>query len=344
MLDHQSESSQKTPFKVKWLVKKAKKVTPEDLNRFSVVFADSLIGSLKINFIKDLKPASLEGLSKGRKLELKLSGSTIVDVGPGVRALVDAVPQKEQEFSTTKVIDALHAAGLIPKNKLVMKMGTSGAVIQGGHAAEGIELMAIENKNGNTITKTMAQAAWINKEGSLRVTPLNNDKRVLVENIFLTEEKPLSQSQAIFLEVGVEKDGVNLYKLLAQSATAAELKDYTIRGTIKGPVKIKTSVVRELPQERMENMDDVKKALKFFDRDLEKCTFHFTGTRSHQKSRRDPRWKKISKDPVYAPFGHIHGYCCCKNIGGHIIEMRPKKGAVVKIILEPARMVELVKK
>ena len=329
-----------TPYKVEMLVLQATQIESVDVSAFGNEFLNSEIGVLKIKAVKDIDPADLAGLSDDAKRALNFSNSVIVDAGQGITALVDAVPQQEQEFSTSDINRALVDAGLISEGR-VMKMGTGGAVVEGGRGAEVIEATIFDTRDGVVNVMSKTKAAWSDDEGGLHVTDLDDDRRVLLENEFLVEERTMRESNALALQVDVESDDVDLYRLLANAAEKAGLKDYTVRCTIDGPFKAKIAVISALPDERIETMEGVEEVLVVNNVEAD-SVFHFTGTRSDQVSRHSERWGEITGNPVYSPDGHYHGYSTDGKVGGHILEIKPQRGSKIMMIVEPARVAQVV--
>lgn len=331
-----------TPFKAEMLVSEAADLTPEAVAAFGEIVNDSGIGTLQIKAVKDLQPTDLSHLSEGHKRALQFGNSVVVDAGMGIGALIDAVPQGEQEFSTNAVNRALVEAGLVPEGR-VMKMGTSGAVVDEQRGAEVTEITIFETRGKVTEVMSKSKAAWSDAEGNLQVSKLETDKRVLLENQFLVVEGKMDDSNALALQIDVGNSDVDLYQLIAKAAQQAGFEDYTVRCTIEGPMQATVSVIKQLPEQKIENMDGVKDVLVQYTVE-NNVTFHFVGSRSAQVSRQNERWGDISGNSVYSPNGHYHGYSVDGKVGGHIIGIKPQPGAKVMMIVEPAKVVQVVEK
>lgn len=325
------------------LVEEAQELTPEAVKKFSDIIEDSGIGSSKIKAVKDIQTEDMAHLSDGAKRSLNFSNSIIVDAGQGIGALINAVPQAEQTFSTSEVNKALSDAGLIAEGR-VMKMGTSGAVVEDQRGAEVIEVTIFDTRDKVTSVTSKTKAAWSDEEGQLRVSSFDDDKRVLLENEFLVEERDMKKSNALALQIDhVESNDIDLYQLIAKAAEEAGFENYSVRCTISGPIKAKMAVIKALPEQRIENMEGVREALAVHDMQTN-STFHFTGTRSTQVSRQNERWGEITGNPVYSPNGHYHGSSVDGKVGGHIQGITPQKGAKILMIIEPAKVAQIVKK
>ncbi|MFA5948162.1 MAG: hypothetical protein WC806_04275, partial [Candidatus Gracilibacteria bacterium] len=231
----------------------------------------------------------------------------------------------------------------------VIIMGTSGAVIDDAEierGAEVIEAIILKTKNGVTDVISKSKAAWSNDKGKLQISNLEDDKRVLLENKFLVYEGDMKESNALAIEIAVGNSDVDLYKLIADAGKAAGFNDYTIRCTIEGPVKAEMAVIRALPEQKIIDINGINNVLvtDTMETDGKNSVFHFTGTRSGQISRQSDQLGEITKNRIYSPNGHEHGYSTDGKIGGHIRNIFPQKGSTVRLIIEPAKVVQILKK
>jgi len=173
--------------------------------------------------------------------------------------------------------------------------------------------------------------------------PLETPERVLLENEFIVEKGEIAENKGIFIEIDVKNYEVDLYTLIASATKNAGLDNYTIICSISGGVTANLAVIKGLPEQKIEDMSGVKNVLIAHELKND-SEFHFVGTRSVEKSRQNEKWGQITGNPVYSPNGHYHGYSADNKIGGHILGIKPHKGAKVRLVIEPARVVQVVKK
>lgn len=322
----------------------APELSDDQLNSFTDTITNSGIGSTRFKRVNELTNSDLQGMSNGEIAAIHYSGSRIVDHG-GINNLVDGIAVEEQQFSTQKINDALIENGIIPSDLDAIKMGPAGAVVENGRGGEVIEATMFKTRKDVDKIMSKAKVAWSDQHGNLRVTTPQDDNRVILENQVVLTKKPIEESKAIAMEIDVTTPGVDLVKLISNAANAAGIEDYSVRCTISGPITTDLSVLTSLPQNPLQDMKEVGTYLQKFPDVNFNGTFHFTGSRTALESRQSEKWgsPQFTGNPVYSPDGHYHGYGVEQEIGGHILNMRPNKGALVKLLIEPAEVVQVVK-
>lgn len=321
--------------------------TPEinDQTTKSIETTLAILGPTTALPVAEMTEEELKQLPKAIQRALSYSGSIIVDAGPGITALVDGISEEDQTFSTLDVTQALIDSGLIQPNSTIIKMGPAGAVLKDEqnhkHGAEVIETTVIKTREETARVAHLDKAAWTDNDKQLHVDPLKNPDRVLLENQFIAKKQPLSESNAIFIEIDTDNyQPQDLYALIAQAAKKAGLEHYTIRGTTKGPVRTLNAVIKELPDHDLNTIEEVKTFLVPH-QSTTSSDYHFAGTKSDASSRYSDRWKEITGNPIYSPDGHIHGRSEDKKVGGHCLKLIPQAGTKIYLIIEPAPVVEV---
>jgi hypothetical protein len=338
-----SEVPKNSPYEVKPLVVESLQVNQSTASDLQTSLNSSGIGSVRVSAVRDMSADKIAKLDRRVKRAINYSGSVIVDAGDGIGALVNATPRKEQEFSTLEVDRALIDAGIIPTGKKSLKMGASGAVTKENRGAEVIEVTVFNVRGNISRAGVLTKAAWSDERNHIHVDSFVDPSRVLLENEFVVSEGDTRESNALLFEIDTTRGDVDLYQQIAKLAREARIEHYTVRCTIKGPLKAKLAVIKHLPDQPLGDLDDVKGVLVAKDLETEDV-FHFVGSRSDATSRRDKKWGKITGNEVYSPNGHYHGYSEDGKIGGHILALHPQPGSRVDLVLEPANVIQVVKK
>lgn len=334
------EIPEETNFIVNPIITSAQEMTGDGIKTIRRVLASGFNGSTNIR----VERASEVVNPSGRlRRDLMFGGSIIVDVG-NINNLLKAVSLLDQKFSILEVIRALIKEGYIPPNQTVLLLGTAGGLLPDGKPAEVIEAQVIKGDVDYSLARFAAR-----QDGQIEVNHLEDPTRIILENGFIVSQIGReNNSNAVYIRIEVDDDNnvPNLQELIYQAATAAGLRHYTVRGTITGPLEAELTVISQLPDQPLtkEGMEDVKAILKTINYDNKdpKSVFNFVGTTTTAVSRRSDEWAKKSGDPSYSPQGHWHGYVG-RSTGGHIRSLKPKKGSVVEIILEPTDVVQIFK-
>lgn len=323
-----------SPFMVKKLFNEVPQVTDKAITTINEKLKD--IGVVIIQRASDV-------INSPRRLERDLSfdGSIIVNTG-GIDNLVNATLVGNQKFSTLDVAKALREAGIISSEDKYLKFGTAGTVIDDDRPAEVIDAQVIVKKYDYYLARAAAR-----QDGSISLKHLGDPQRVLLENEFLVKEIGKEKNDnSLYIRINVGDKPQDILSLVYEAATAAGLEHYTIRGTVYGLIKADLAVITKLPDQSLsENgMDDIASilAVSQYETNNSNGEFHFVGTTSNAVSRQSEKWGKKTGNEIYSPQGHWYGYSN-EGIGGHIRNLTPQTGVVVEIILEPAKVVQLVK-
>ena len=333
---------EESSYKVDMLVDRAVPLTPEALSRFAQIIDESGIGSSKVKAVSELTEEELERLSEEARCALNFGQSVIVDAGQ-LENLLNALPAEEQSFSTDDINKALADASLISEGR-TLKLGASAALVEDGRGAEVIENTALITRNKITRTLHMAQAAWTDESGALRLSPLPGKERIIVEHEFLVEECGLKNSNALAMEIEVGKEEVDLYPLIAKAAQEAGFEDYSLRCMVEGPLRATVSIAKTLPVKPIRAKEEFGGLSTTYQNKEVDSTLYIVGTRSVGTSRRSERLREIAGDPVYSAAGHYHVYSADGEIAGHLQALRPKPGSTIRVILEPARVAQVIDK
>lgn len=333
------EMPKESPFKTEKVVSETPEVTPDMISNLEKELSKSGLGKVKV-----MKGSEAIKNVRDRKTKRALgeSGSIIVDTG-SIENLTEARTQEEQEFSSKEIAVALVRDGIISVEDVVLKLGTSGAVLEGGAGAEIIEGQIIKDGKIGIVTKAATKG-----ESGVEAGRIDSDKRVLLENEFIVKRQNPEEGKAIYISIAVEGDGeknVDLVSLIDQMAQSIRLENYTVRATIIGPLKADVAVIKDLPEEKIKNAQDIGKLLVVGSQKSgnENNKFHFVGTRTPARTRQSDRWKKITGQGVYPgdKAGHYHGYSEDGRMGGHLRNLKPQLGSKLEIILEPAEVVKV---
>lgn len=332
-----------SPYYIQELVPETLELNHEQVANLAYKFNSSGIGHVTVKAAKQMTPEFLRGLPVHTKRALKFTDSVIVDAdktGKGIGNLIDAVPVKEQAFSTLEIDKALLEAGLIPKNSRVLKMGASGGFIENNRTAEVIETQLFDTRQSITDVRILSKAAWSDDNGKIHINSLEDERRVLLENEFLVTEKDIKESSGVLIQIEVQADNVDLYSLIAEATREVGLQHYTVRCTIEGPICGKMSVIKALPEQKIVDGQGIGAILVA--NEIENSgIFHFVGSRTDAVSRQEQRWGEITGNKVYSPNGHYHGYSQNEQVGGHVSEIIPQPGSVISLIIEPAKVVQV---
>jgi hypothetical protein len=254
--------------------------------------------------------------------------------------LIEATPLEDQQFSALDTTAALIESGHIPSDKKALKMGASGVPLENGIAGEVIEKQVIRRKTVAILSKE----AHSDSEGKIVVNDLDDPSRALLENEFVVSQVSPDQNRSVYIRLEGFDGQTDLYTSIKAAVDAAGIKHCTVRATIHGPLIAKMAVIKELPKHRLNNLQEVLEKLvpKELDSDPE-GKFHFFGSITDAVSRKWDRWgnENMTKNPIYSTNGHYHGFSEDRKIGGHVLALKPQPGAVVELLIEPARVVQV---
>ena len=280
---------------------------------------------------------------------LEFGAAVIVDAGPGIGALVHAIPRANQAFYRNQVLAALVKSGAIPNDVKVRKFGPAGGLelASDGVTVLGAELIELTQVVALGFT-SMTQAASFDpiqseKRVDEHIGAGDGEERVLLENQIVVQELGREANAAVFIDFTVGEHGMpELTGLMFEIATKLGLDHFTLRGTIQGPYKAHEAVIRALPTVPLNNMEEVRACLVPGVTEVPNGTYHLFGSRTDLDSRQDDKWGDLTGNSVYSPKGHFHGYDTQRKAGGHILGLTPAVGARVTLIFEPARAVYYV--
>lgn len=326
-------------YEVRFLVPEAQSINPEILQRLQDALEASGIGSVFVKKASELEVPDIDNSPNPRRLNkaLEYSDSVITDVA-GIDNFVDAIPASIQSFSTLDIAAALRGAGLIPDEDEMLKIGASATLLSEDRGAEVIEGQIFRNRQAFLLTK----AATADDEGNLKVFRLRDDKRVILENQVLLKRDKKEDNNGVFIRIQVARDDQDLYTLLANAIQTAGISHCSVRATIFGPLRAKVAVIRGIPAQSISSKSELNQELVPFEKTTE-GPFHIAGSITNASSRLSTGWERVMNDAMYARKGHHHGYSEKGDVGGHILALYPQPSSTVEIIIEPARVVQVMK-
>lgn len=336
------ELSETSSHRTREIVSETPEITPSTLEAIQTFFHERVIG--KVDVLSSNDAEKLKNIDPKLIKALGYSGSVILDTG-SIGNLTDAVPQTQQEFSTLDIAQALRQNGLIEDSQRYLKMGASGAVLDGGRGAEVIEAQYIASGTAAMLGKTASQ----NEQGVLMAQRSVDPARVLLENEFIVRNQEAEEGKSILIRLELEDTlDQDLVAIIDKAAQAAGLEHYTVRATIIGPVQADVAVISRLPERPIQSAAEIASLLVVGRQEAQSSEniFHFVGSRSTAETRVNQRWQALTGSRIYPGerSGHYHGYSEDGEMGGHIRNLRPQAGSRVEIILEPAKVVSIEKK
>jgi len=336
------ELPETSSFRTREIVSEIPEITPDTLKTIQDFFNARVIGKADVLSGKDA--SKLEDLDPKLRKALRYNGGVILDTG-SIGNLTDAVPQAEQEFSTLDIAQALRQNGLIQDSESYLKMGASGAVVDGGRGAEVIEALYIVSGKAAMLGKTASQ----NEQGILMAQRSVDPARVLLENEFIIRNQTAEKGKNILIRLELNENlGQDLITTIDQAAQAAGLEHYTVRAIVIGPVQADVAVISRLPEKPIQSAAEIGALLVVSQQESQSSEniFHFVGSRTTAETRVNQRWQALTGSRIYPGerSGHYHGYSEDGKMGGHIRNLKPQAGSRVEIILESAKVISVEKK